>query len=334
MRQYSIKSLARDLAIVLPALAVALGACDVGKRSDLLAPESGEAQYIGIPCRASVVLRTVECDTGAMPENLSADIIGGQNQYVTVTGSNVTYTAGTEIFEFDVTVQNLMNEAIGTPDGTTPDPDGIQVFLHQGPTVTGGTGSASVANADGTGTFTSVTQPYFRYSEILNKDEVSSAKRWQFNVPTTVTTFTFKVFLRVDRQFLLVINEVMANAAGLTLDTNGIGDWVEIYNAGTRPVDLENLVVADSAASGRRPYHRIASSVVVPSGGYVVLGNTTNTTSNGGVSVDYAYGNSVSLAQSLDAFKIARVYGTDTLTLDRTQYSNAPSLRRTASAAS
>ena len=67
----------------------------------------------------------------------------------------------------------------------------------------------------------------------------------------------------------------------------------------------------------------IASSVVVPSGGYVVLGNTTNTTNNGGVPVDYAYGSALAFANSLDALKISRVYGTDTLTVDRTQYASA-----------
>jgi hypothetical protein len=118
----------------------------------------------------------------------------------------------------------------------------------------------------------------------------------------------------------LVINEVLANPGGTILDANG--EWFELYNAGSLPVDLQNLVIADSAASGRRPYHLISSSVVVPAGGYAVLGNTTNTTNNGGVPVDYAYGAALQLANSLDAVKIARVVGTDTLTLDRTQYSS------------
>ncbi len=88
-------------------------------------------------------------------------------------------------------------------------------------------------------------------------------------------------------------------------------------------MDLQDLVIADSAAAGRRPYHLITSSVPVPSGGYAVLGNTTNTTSNGGVPVDYAYGSALALANSLDAIKISRVYGTDTLTLDRAAYASA-----------
>jgi hypothetical protein len=45
-----------------------------------------------------------------------------------------------------------------------------------------------VANADGTGTFTSTNQPYFAYHQILAKNAVSSAKTWQLKVPSTVTT--------------------------------------------------------------------------------------------------------------------------------------------------
>jgi hypothetical protein len=139
-------------------------------------------------------------------------------------------------------------------------------------------------------------------------------------MPLSVNSFTFSLLLDMDWEPKLVINEVMANPNG-TLDTDS--EWFELYNAGSKPVDLENLVIADSAASGRRPYHRIASSVVVQPGGYVVLGNSTNVVSNQGVPVDYAYGTALQLANSLDAVKIARVVGTDTVTIDRIQYSNA-----------
>jgi len=265
----------------------------------------------GVTCKAA----------GGSTGNASGVLIGGQGTFLRLTSSNVSYDAGTEIFSFDVTVQNLMNEAIGTPDGTVPDPEGIQVFFNQGPTVTSGTGSISVANADGTGTFTAGNQPYFAYDEILSKDEVSGAKTWQLSMPSTVGTFSFQLFVETDVQYLLVINEVLVNPGGTITDASG--EWFEIYNAGTREVDMQNLVIADSAASGRRPYTPINSSLVVQPGGYVVLGNTTNTTNNGGVPVDYAYGSALALANSLDAIKIARVYGTDTLTIDRTQYSSS-----------
>ena len=311
----------RGLSIIALLAAAALSACS---DQQPVAPREARA----LP--AARAMQAFEC-TGSTSGALSCRdlressargvLIGGQNSNLKLTSSNVSYNGGTGIFQFDVTVQNLMNEAIGTPDGTVADPDGIQVFFSSGPTVTSGTGSMSVANADGTGTFTGANQPYFAYHQILAKNATSSAHTWQLQVTGSVNTFSFIVYVETDVQYLLVINEVLSNPGGTISDANG--EWFELYNAGTRPVNLQNLVIADSAASGRRPYHLISASLVVPSGGYVVLGNTTNTTNNGGVPVDYAYGAALALANSLDAVKIARVYGTDTLTIDRTQYASA-----------
>ncbi len=309
----------RLLTLVLGA--ATLGACTDQLAAPVNAPEIVPSTVVqAFSCnatQASLTCNPLQPGTGAA----QGVLIGGQNQFVRLASANASYNAGTEIFSVEVTVQNLMNEAIGTPDGITPDVDGIQVFFSNGPNVSSGSGDVDVANADGTGFFTAANQPYHRYGEILEKDEVSMAKTWQFSMPPTVTSFSFVVLIETDVQPLLVINEVLVNPGGTILDANG--EWFELYNGGTRPVDLQNLVIADSAASGRRPYHLISSSVVVPSGGYVVLGNTTNTTTNGGVTVDYAYGAALQLANSLDAVKIARVVGTDTLTLDRTQYSSA-----------
>jgi len=263
---------------------------------------------------------TVSC-APARELNGRATILGKQGTYVKLTSSNVSYNSGTQIFSFDVTVQNLLSESIGTPDGVVADSQGIRVFFNSGPTVTGGTGAATVANADGTDAFTGTGQPYFAYHEILDTNEVSQAHTWQLSMPPTVTTFAFTLYVDTDVQYKLVINEVMANPTGINNDTNG--DYVELYNAGTLKVDLQGLVIADSAASGRRPFIPITASLVVQPGGYVVLGGSTNSSTNQGVPVDYSWGGAVALANSLDAFKISRVYGTDTLTLDRTQYANA-----------
>jgi hypothetical protein len=305
----------------------ALGACSdqqpVAARAPRVAPDGPPSSAIqAFRCSGNTSARTLSCQPAtATAGGPSAVLIGGQNTNIKLTSSNVAYNGGTEIFSFDVTVQNLMNEAIGTPDGTVADPEGIQVFFANGPSVTSGTGSISVANADGTGTFTGANQPYFAYTQILAKNAVSGAKNWQLSMPATVGSFTFTLYVETDVQYLLVINEVLSNPGGTITDANG--EWFEVYNAGSRPVEMQGLVIADSAASGRRPYHLIGSSLVVPSGGYVVLGENGNTTSNGGVPVDYVYGSALTLANSLDAVKVARVYGTDTLTIDRTQYSSA-----------
>lgn len=302
--------------------AVALGACG---DSQLAGPADAR---VTLPASTVQAFSCTGTQTGVTCSPLQPGtgdalgvLVGGQNTFVRLTSANASYNAGTEIFSMDVTVQNLMNEAMGTPDGVTPDPDGIQVFFHNGPNTTQGTGEVTVANADGTGFFTAAAQPYHRYSEILEKDEVSGVKTWQFSMPSTVLRFSFVVLIETDVQPLLVINEVLANPGGTITDASG--EWFEVYNRGSRSVDMQNMVIADSAASGRRPYHLIASSLPVAPGAYVVLGNTTNTTNNGGVPVDYAYGAALALANSLDALKIARVVGTDTLTIDRTQYASA-----------
>jgi hypothetical protein len=245
-------------------------------------------------------------------------LVGGQNSYITLTSSNLSYDAGTDVFQFEATLQNLMNEAIGTPDGVTPAADGIMVFFLEEPVGFGGT--VSVNNQDGTSFFTAANQPYFRYSEILDKDEVSGSKPWQFSVSDGVTSFGFRVLVSTEVDYDLVINEMLVNPGGTISDLNG--EWIELYNAGSLPVNLQNLVIADSAAAGRRAYHLISSSVVVQPGAYLTLGRTTNTTDNGGVPIDYVYSMS-GFPNSLGAFKIARVVGNDTLTLDRTQYASA-----------
>jgi hypothetical protein len=150
-----------------------------------------------IACRADVGAGTVAC---SRPQEepapgLSLLILGGQGTFVQLTSTNVSYDGGSQVFQADVTVQNLIAQALGTTDGTTLDADGVRVFFHAGPTVTAGTGTVTVANADGTGTFTGSNQPYFQYDELLATGLTSAAKTWQWSLPPTVTTFTFQVYV-------------------------------------------------------------------------------------------------------------------------------------------
>ena len=321
MRTHSSEAPSRGRLPLVLALGLGLAACGDGQpvapgQPPAIAPSGLQAFDCTGTTAGALTCRPATAGTGAA----LGSVIGGQNVYLKLTSSNVSYDAGTEIFQMDVTVQNLMNEAIGTPDGVTPDPAGVKVFFYVEPAVSDGEGSIEVM-ADGTEFFTSADQPYYMYPVMLAKDAVSPARTWQFSLPPTVTEFTFQVLVKAEVQPLLVINEILANPGGTISDANG--EWIEIYNAGTRAVELQGLVIADSAASGRRPFHLIASSFVIEPGGYGVIGNNANTTDNGGVPVDYVYGNAMAFANSLDAFKISRVFGSDTLTLDRIQYASA-----------
>ena len=284
---------------------------------------TGDVRNSTITCQPPVSPRALAARTNLVAGNgdgIRKRILGGQDVNVRLTSSNVAYDAGTEVFQFDVTVQNLLNEAIGSINAVTPDTGGIKVFFYQAPTATSGTGAISVLNKDGTGTFNGANQDYYKYTGILAQNQTTASKSWQFSVPATVNTFSFTVYLATTAQALLVINEVMVNPGGGLLDANG--EWFEIYNAGTFNVDLQGFVIADSAASGRRPYHLISTSLIVPPGGYVVLGNNSNTTTNGGVTLDYSYGQALTLANSLDAVKLSFPFAGDTITIDQVQYSS------------
>jgi hypothetical protein len=200
-------------ALALAALAFALSACgDRGTPVDVTLPAPTPAEPLllaSLSCQGSVASRTVRCTGSALPADARGYIIvGGQDQYVHVGSSNPGYNAGTQVFSFDIAVQNLIPQPMGTTNGSTPDGSGVRVIFHSGPTVTGGSGAISVANATGTGAFTGASQPYFAYTGaelggdgILSQNETSSAKTWQLSVASTITTFSFQLFVVAEVPF-------------------------------------------------------------------------------------------------------------------------------------
>ena len=191
------------------ALLLALSAAACAEHDTPLAPappEPGGIELARLACTANVGQGTVTC---ASPTPASGDargiLVGGQGTYVQLTSSAVSYNAGTQIFQFDVTVQNLVPQPMGTTDGSTPAAAGVRVFFVGAPTATSGSGAITVANEDGQGTFTATNQDYFQYSGaqlgadgILSTNETSAAKTWQLSVPSTVGTFSFLLYVAAD----------------------------------------------------------------------------------------------------------------------------------------
>src|SRR6185295_1871675 len=139
------------------------------------APTAPTAQFRTdmITCQVSVSTGSLTCASSqpqAAPEAHAAPgmnfdrILGGQGALVRLASSGTAYDAGTQTLTSNVTVENLVAQAMNTADGTTPDAGGIKVFFHSGPTATSGTGTVSVANPDGVATFTQSNQPFFGYS--------------------------------------------------------------------------------------------------------------------------------------------------------------------------
>jgi hypothetical protein len=184
-----------------------------------------------ITCQASVTARTLTCGESQAQASAGMNfslVLGGQGALVRLASSGTTYNGGTQTFSSDVTVENLIAQPMNTADGATPDAGGIKVFFNSPPTVTGGTGTVSVANFDGTGTFTQANQEYFLYSSgaVLASGSTTSAKSWQFTVPTTVTTFSFEVFVTTrlqDEVDPIVALGLSRSPAALTIAPGGNG---------------------------------------------------------------------------------------------------------------
>jgi DNA/RNA endonuclease G (NUC1) len=83
----------------------------------------------------------------------------------------------------------------------------------------------------------------------------------------------------------LVIDELMEDPAAA--ESPSWGEWFEVHNFGSAPVDLSGWSIVSSGTN--QPDHTIAHSVVVPAGGYAVLGRGDDATRNGGVTLDYNY---------------------------------------------
>lgn len=151
-----------------------------------------------IDCRVDVASRAVRCRNAepadGLPDYL---IVGNQNTYVTLTSANPDYDAGTGVFTLEVTVRNLIPQPLGTADTMptlTPDPGGVRVFFSTPPVATAGTGAIDVVE-DGQDFFMSANQDYYQYNTVLEQFEVSAPRQWQFNVPATVESFHFAVYV-------------------------------------------------------------------------------------------------------------------------------------------
>lgn len=182
-------------------------------------PESPTNDLAVIGCVADVRAQSVSCakqgDAGGATLSRLVDpasplrdlIVGGQNVYVRLTSSAVTYQ--NDVFSFNTTVTNLMPQALGTRDGTTPDAAGVRVFFSTWPVATGGSGTldfmdpmgdANPANdtslVTGYATFTQSNQPYYQWSStILQQNQTTPVKRWGIHVPSSVTSFYFVVYV-------------------------------------------------------------------------------------------------------------------------------------------
>lgn len=201
----------RPARLALAVAAAALAACSDGNSPTVVEPilPPPASTVATLACTADVRAGTVSCADPDAPlgDGVRADrIVGGQNTYLKLASSNVAYDAASRIFAFDVTVQNLLVQRMGTEDGQTV--SGIRVFFAGPPAATQGSGSIDVDNPDGEGVFTGSGQPYFTYAGTLGHLETSAPRRWRLSVPTSVTAFGFTLYVSTPLLPVVVYDKV------------------------------------------------------------------------------------------------------------------------------
>lgn len=166
-----------------------------GKTPPPTGPGAPPTTLAALDCVASKETLAVSCKPAASQAGTAAGdiIVGNQNVYVRLVSSNISYNVGTGQFTFDATLENLIEQPLGTVDGTTADPAGIRIFFYTGP-ASADPGTVAVV-PDGFAFFTAAAQPYYTYPYVLDQNEVSPAEAWTFIVPPTVTSFQFSVYV-------------------------------------------------------------------------------------------------------------------------------------------
>jgi hypothetical protein len=258
---------ARRLALGMPAALLVLAAACTDESSGpptAVRPPAEDGLLGILQCEVSVAsgdLTCVDASGGGPSASLSPGTgpsldqrtIGAQGSLVRLANSGNNLAGG--VYSINVTVQNLANLAMGTSDGATRHAQGVRVFFSSGPTVTGGSGNVTIANATGTAMFTAADQSYFQYGGsiggtdqpelgaegVLASAETSSAKQWQFNLDAGVTAFGFMVLVRTETP-AGTLSTVAPQVTGVSAATLVPGQTVTLTGVNFNAVAASNIV--------------------------------------------------------------------------------------------
>lgn len=110
----------------------------------------------------------------------------------------------------------------------------------------------------------------------------------------------------------IIITEIMQNPNDVS---DSDGEWFEIFNTTLADIDINGWVISDDGSDS----HTIdnGGTLLVPAGGWLVLGRISTIGTNGGVPVNYAYGTDITLSNSDDEI-ILQTSGS--VEIDRVEY--------------
>ena len=102
-------------------------------------------------------------------------------------------------------------------------------------------------------------------------------------------------------EYNIIINEIMQNPLAVG---DSEGEWFEIYNNSDEEIDMDGFTIKDNDTDS----HLITESTLIASYSFAVLGRNADTTTNGGVLLNYEY-SGISLANSADEIVLIDPYG-------------------------
>ena len=111
----------------------------------------------------------------------------------------------------------------------------------------------------------------------------------------------------------IVINEIMADP--WKQDTGK--EWIELFNPTNGPIDVYGWEIRDCAD---QKFKLTGPDLVIPAGGYLVVGGSMDDTVNGGVSVDVSYGDGFYLPNTVGSVLLFNGPGPTATLQDQARY--------------
>jgi PKD repeat protein len=111
----------------------------------------------------------------------------------------------------------------------------------------------------------------------------------------------------------LMITEIMQNPLAVL---DGPGEWFEVYNPTSSPINMNGWKIKDNGIDS----HTIAGSLIVPAGGFAVLGSNSSSSLNGGYTCNYQFA-TFFLGNADDEVVLLNPSNTE---IDRVEYDGGP----------
>ena len=147
-----------------------------------------------------------------------------------------------------------------------------------------------------------------------------NAKRFKYGLfgAIIIATFVFggEILTYAANPGDVIINEIMQNPSAVS---DSAGEWFELFNPTDSDIDIDGWTIEDNDFDS----HVINNGgpLIIPAGGFLVLGNNGDPSTNGGVIVAYEYGAGWFLSNGADEVVLLDENLTE---INRVEYDGGP----------